>query len=84
MNSNNDKKLFVNKTVYNAKVYEEFLQFHGKRYNLAYWLYTGIWTVILFFCIIIAFGSQMRTQAVLITIILVCFISSLFAGSISR
>ena len=74
MNSNNDKKLFVNKTVYNAKVYEEFLQFHGKRYNLAYWLYTGIWTVVLFFCIIIAFGSQMSTQAVLINIILVCFI----------
>ena len=71
---NSDNKLFVNKSVYTSEVYAEFLRFHNRRYNFSYWAYTVIWAIVLFFCIIVAFGSQMRIQGVLITAILVCFV----------
>lgn len=72
---NKDNKLFVNKTVYTKENYIEFLEFHNKKYNFSYMAYSIIWTIIFLFCIIVAFGSELRLQGVLITIILICFVS---------
>ncbi len=69
-----EKKLFVNKTTYTTDTYVEFLKFHNKKYNLSYIAYTVIWIMLFIFCIIIAFGSEMRLQGVSITMILVVFI----------
>lgn len=68
------KKLFINKTTYTPEVYSNFLEFHNKTYNFSYILYTVFWTILLLFCIILAFGSSLRLQGVIISGILVCFI----------
>ncbi len=70
-----NNKLFINKTAYTKENYIDFLKFHNKRYNFSYIAYSIIWSIIFLFCIIVAFGSSLRLQGVLITIILICFIS---------
>ena len=70
-----EKKLFENKTTYTSDTYVEFLKFHNKKYNFSYILYTIFWSFLFFLCIIISFSSNARLQGVLLTIVLICFIT---------
>ena len=67
-------KLFENETTYTQNMYIDFVNFHNKRYNFSYILYTIIWFIILFSCIVYCFSCNMRLQGVVITIILLSFI----------
>lgn len=69
-----EDKLFVNKTTYTKDMYVEFLKFHNKKYNPIYIAYTLFWAFLFFLCIILSFDSGSRTQGVLVTIILICFL----------
>ncbi len=69
------KKLFENRTTYTKESYIEFLTFHNKRYNVFYYAYTLLWVFLFILCIIISFNSGLRIQGILITILLVSFIS---------
>lgn len=68
------KKLFENKTIYTKDVHIEFLKFHRKKYQVSYIAYTAFWSFIFFLCIVLAFGSNLKKQGVLITIVLILFI----------
>ena len=68
------EKLFENKTTYTKDVYFNFLEFHNKKFNFSYMLYTIVWSMILFLCIYLAFSTGNRIQGVIITMILVGFI----------
>lgn len=71
---NNSNKLFINKTTNTENAYMEFLSFHSKTFNFAYFAYTIFWGFLFILCIILAFGSGSRFQGVIFTIILICFI----------
>ena len=69
------EKLFENKTTYNKETYFEFLEFHNKKFNFRYTLYTVVWSMIFMLCIYLAFASKNRIQGVIVTMILVGFIA---------
>lgn len=69
------KKLFENKTTYTTDVYIKFLEFHNKKFNLSYIAYTIFWCFLLLLCMFTAFSSGARIQGVIVTIILISFIS---------
>ena len=68
------EKLFENKTTYTKKIYFDFLEFHNKKHNFSYMLYTVVWSMVLLLCIYLAFASHNRIQGVIVTIILAGFI----------
>lgn len=68
------EKLFENKTTYTQETYVEFLKFHNKTYNLSYMLYTVFWIALLLLSIYLSFAGNMRTQGVLLTIVLIGFV----------
>lgn len=72
---NKSNKLFINKTTNTQNAYMKFLQFHSKTHNLPYILYTIFWAFLFTVCIIIAFRGGARLQGVLLTFVLICFIS---------
>ena len=47
------KPLFKNITKYNAKNYEQFIKFHGEKFNFSYNLYTVVMSILLIYCIIL-------------------------------
>ena len=47
------KPLFKNITIYNSKNYQQFVEFHNKKYSFSYNAYTGIMTSLLFYCVIL-------------------------------
>lgn len=69
------EKLFENKTTYTKDTYMEFLRFHAKTYNLSYTLYTVFWAIIFILCVYAAFDSGNRMQGVIITVILIGFVT---------
>ena len=74
-----EEKLFENKTTYTKEMYIDFLKFHNKKYNFTYLAYTVIWFIILFACIVYSISSNLRLQAIVITIILLSFVIYRFA-----
>lgn len=69
------EKLFENKTTYTKDIYFKFLEFHNKKFNFRYMLYTVVWSMILLLCIYLAFASKNRIQGVIVTMILIGFIA---------
>lgn len=69
------KKLFENSTTYHQDTYVEFLKFHNKTYNPFYIAYTIFWSLLFLLCIYLSFTSNNRLQGVILTIVLICFIS---------
>lgn len=47
------KPLFKNITKYNSKNYEQFIKFHGEKFNFSYNIYTIVMSVLLIYCIIL-------------------------------
>lgn len=47
------KPLFRNVTKYNAKNYNQFIKFHGEKFNFSYNMYTIVMSVLLIYCIIL-------------------------------
>lgn len=47
------KLLFKNITIYNSKNYNQFIKFHGKKFNFSYNLYTLIMIGLLIYCIVL-------------------------------
>lgn len=47
------KPLFKNTTKYNSKNYNEFINFHSKKFNFSYNAYTLIMCILLLYCIIL-------------------------------
>lgn len=47
------KPLFKNITKYNSKNYEQFIKFHGEKFNFSYNMYTAVMSVLLIYCIIL-------------------------------
>ena len=47
------KPLFKNTTKYNSKNYQQFVEFHNKKYSFSHNAYTGIMTSLLVYCLIL-------------------------------
>lgn len=47
------KPLFKNKTIYNSKNYNQFIEFHNKKYGFSYRIYNVIMIILLIYCIIL-------------------------------
>lgn len=69
------EKLFENKTTYTKNTYMEFLRFHTETHNLSYIAYTVFWSLIFLLCICLSFKTADRIQGVIITIVLIGFVS---------
>lgn len=48
-------KLFENNTTYTPSVYKDFVEFHNKKYNIKYNLYTLFVLVLIVFCMVLQF-----------------------------
>ena len=69
----NLKVLFKNTTKYNKKVYEEYLQFHSKKYKFSYILYTATIIALFLFCLISQVAYHNFTLAITFCIFISCF-----------
>ena len=47
------KPLFKNITIYNSKIYNQFVKFHAKKFSFSYNMYTLIMIILLMYCIIL-------------------------------
>lgn len=47
------KPLFKNITKYNSKNYNQFVKFHGEKFNFSYNMYTLVMAILLIYCIIL-------------------------------
>ena len=45
--------LFKNITIYNSKIYDQFIEFHGKHFSFSYNAYNLIMFILLLYCIIL-------------------------------
>lgn len=52
------KPLFKNITKYNSKNYEQFVKFHGKKFNFSYNMYTIIMSILLVYCIVLNISQK--------------------------
>lgn len=68
------KLLFKNTTQYTKPVYDEFLEFHRKKYHLTYTIYTAVVTALVLFCIVLQVKYHNFTLAILVCCVLTAFI----------
>ena len=47
------KPLFKNTTIYNSKNYNQFIQFHGQKFNFSYNSYTLVMLILMLYCLIL-------------------------------
>ena len=47
------KPLFKNITIYNSKNYNQFVKFHGEKFNFSYNMYTFLMLALMLYCIIL-------------------------------
>ena len=80
----NLKILFKNTTKYNKKIYKEFLEFHSEKFDLKYFLSTGIIAFILLFCIVLQIKYQHYVLASLFIIIIISFLAWRFLHPVSE
>ncbi len=58
MKQQNQEILFKNVTKYNSKNYNQFIEFHNKKYSFSNNFYTVIMTILLIYCIILNIKKQ--------------------------
>ena len=68
------KPLFRNITIYNKKNYDQFVEFHRKKYNLSYNLYTLIMSLLLLYCIVFNIQQQSFKLLTLFLVLLIVWI----------
>lgn len=47
------KPLFKNITIYNSKNYNQFVKFHGDKFNLSYNMYTLVMLALMLYCVVL-------------------------------
>lgn len=67
------KILFKNETKYNKEIYENFLNFHNKKFHFKYTLYTAAIIMLLIFCLSLQVKYHNYTLAILFGIFLSAF-----------
>lgn len=65
---------FKNTTEYNLEEYKKFVQFHAKKYNLKYNLYTLFVLILLVFCMVLQFSYSNIALGFLFILITICFL----------
>ena len=68
------KVLFKNVTKYNKKNYEQFLQFHNKKFGFSYNFYTIIMSILLIVCIVFSANEKNILFVFMFLIILIAFL----------
>lgn len=53
-----NKPLFKNTTKYTDKTYQQFINFHGNKFNFSYNFYTILSTLLIIYCIIYSFTQK--------------------------
>lgn len=66
--------LFKNKTKYTEKNYQQFVNFHTKKYNFSYYAYTIIMAILMAYCCILAIVQKDFGLAVLFAFMFVIFL----------
>lgn len=69
-----DKMLFKNHTTYSKKTYNEFVQFHNKKYGLIYDLYTIVFLLLFIYCLIINIINKMLFLSIVFVILILTFL----------
>ena len=67
------KILFKNKTKYTKEIYKKFVDFHSKRYNFQYNLFTFIIIILILFCIILQLTYRYYSLVIFTCIFFTCF-----------
>ena len=67
-------KLFENTTTYTSDVYREFVEFHNKKYNLKYNLYTLFMLALIVFCMVLQFSYSNVSLGILFLLIMIVFL----------
>lgn len=67
-------KLFENTTTYTSDVYREFVEFHNKKYNLNYNLYTLFMLALIVFCMVLQFSYSNVSLGILFLLIMIVFL----------
>lgn len=68
------KPLFKNITKYDKKNYEQFLEFHSKKYSFSYNFYTITMIVLLIYCMIFNITQKNLTMFLLFFVLLIIFL----------
>lgn len=73
------KPLFKNITKYNAKNYNQFIKFHGEKFNFSYNMYTIAMAILLIYCIILNIIQKNITFILLfLTILILLFLFRMY------
>lgn len=67
-------KLFENTTTYSPAVYKKFVEFHNRKYNLEYYLYTLFMLALIVFCMVSQFLYGNITLGIAFIFIMVLFL----------
>lgn len=68
------KPLFTNTTKYNKNNYEQFLEFHNKKFSFSYNFYTITMTILLMICIVLNIAEKNILFILMFLCILVAFL----------
>lgn len=68
------KPLFKNVTKYNSKNYNQFIEFHSKKYSFSHDFYTLIMSILLIYCIILNIKQKSLPFILLFSCILIIFL----------
>lgn len=71
----NLEKLFENTTTYTKEIYDDFVRFHNKKYNLKYYLYTFAFLIAFVFCMVLQFCYGNIILGIVFTVAAVVFIA---------
>ena len=52
------KPLFKNITIYNSKNYNQFVKFHGEKFNFSYNMYTLLMLALMIYCIVLSITQK--------------------------
>ena len=77
------KLLFKNSTKYSKKLYDEFTQFHNKKFSLFYDLFTIFILILMLYCLIMAISNKIVFLSIIFIIALLVFSGYRFLGPIS-
>lgn len=73
------KPLFKNITKYNSKNYEQFIKFHGEKFNFSYNMYTIVMSILLIYCIILNIVQKdILLMLLFITLLILLFLIRIY------
>ena len=73
------KPLFKNTTIYNSKNYNQFIKFHGQKFNFSYNMYTLLMAGLMIYCIILNIIHKNITFVLLfLTMLILTFVFRMY------